>query len=309
MPAPINTYVPAATTDLERLQRAPSNNIADEKKRLRKATQEFESFFMYQMLKAMRKTIPDNALSKGTPLSDGLGKDTFTEMFDLEIARSIKIGGKTSIADLLYNSLEKLVEARLGTDRNAQLSPLVPPEEPAIPLESEDSQRKLPESRQFLPVDRTKRGLPIQVPSVSVKSDPIMGRYGRIIDEAAAANRLDSSMIAAVIQAESAGDRTAVSKAGAKGLMQLTDSTAADLGVVNVFDPKENIHAGSRYLRQMLDQFGDLKLALAAYNAGPGTVAKYDGVPPYDETRGYIDHVTRLMDQKHTQKIGKSLKR
>ena len=129
--------------------------------------------------------------------------------------------------------------------------------------------------------------------------DPILSRFGKIIDEAAGETRLDSALIASVIRAESAGDPKAVSKAGAKGLMPLIDTTAADLGVTDVYDPTENIRAGSRYLRRMLDRFGDLKLALAAYNAGPGNVDKYGGIPPFKETQAYVDRVMT-----HAQKAG-----
>jgi soluble lytic murein transglycosylase-like protein len=122
-----------------------------------------------------------------------------------------------------------------------------------------------------------------------------MQRYGRMIDRAASEHNLDSALIAAVIQTESSGDPRAVSKAGAKGLMQLRDGTAREMGVKNSLDPEANIRGGSRYLRRMLDRFGDLSLALAAYNAGPGTVERHGGVPPFKETRDYIVRVTRRM--------------
>ncbi len=108
------------------------------------------------------------------------------------------------------------------------------------------------------------------------------------ISRAAEKYGLSPKLISAVIEQESAGDPQAVSQAGAKGVMQLMDATATMLGVKNVFDPAENIDAGSRYLKQQLDRFGELPLALAAYNAGPGAVEKYGGIPPYAETRNYV---------------------
>lgn len=106
-------------------------------------------------------------------------------------------------------------------------------------------------------------------------------------------------MIKGVIKAESNFQITAVSHAGARGLMQLMPETARELGVDDPFDIEQNIDGGARYLRQMLDKFGgDLKTALAAYNAGPGAVEKYGGnVPPYLETKQYVRRVLRFSRQ------------
>jgi len=116
-----------------------------------------------------------------------------------------------------------------------------------------------------------------------------------------AAQRYDLpvSLIKSVIRAESNFQVKAVSQAGAQGLMQLMPATASELGVKNPFDIEENIDGGSRYLRKMLDSFGgDLKLALAAYNAGPEAVIKYGGkVPPFRETQQYVKRVLRFTRQ------------
>ena len=114
-----------------------------------------------------------------------------------------------------------------------------------------------------------------------------------------AARRYDLSevLIHSVIRTESNFRADAVSPAGAQGLMQLMPATAREPGVTDPFDVQQNIDGGAKYLRQMLDRFGgDLKLALAAYNAGPGTVARYDGRVPYRETREYVKRVLAGMD-------------
>jgi len=116
-----------------------------------------------------------------------------------------------------------------------------------------------------------------------------------LIEAFAAEHGIDSALIRAVIQVESNFNRKAVSRKGAQGLMQLMPSTIWRLSVGDAFDPHENIGAGVRYLRQLLEQFqGDLTLALAAYNAGEKAVLRYRGVPPYQETRDYVTKVLSL---------------
>ena len=124
--------------------------------------------------------------------------------------------------------------------------------------------------------------------------------FESIINSCSLQYGVDKSLVKAVIHAESGYDPNAVSSKGAGGLMQLMPKTAESLKVSNTFDPKENISGGVRYLRFLLDTFkGDVPLALAAYNAGLSRVAQYGGIPPYVETRNYVDKVLQYRKQYH----------
>lgn len=122
--------------------------------------------------------------------------------------------------------------------------------------------------------------------------------YRDIVAAAAAEFGVDRALLRAVIHAESAFNPLAISRKGAQGLMQLMPATAGALGVTDAFDEEQNIRGGARYLSELLRSFnGDARLATAAYNAGPGAVQKYGGVPPYDETRLYVERVATLRDR------------
>lgn len=122
------------------------------------------------------------------------------------------------------------------------------------------------------------------------------GEYNHHIAEASAEHGVDVQLVRAIIQVESAFDRQAVSSKGAQGLMQLMPPTARRFGVTDAFDARQNIFAGVKYLRILLNMFnGDVNLAAAAYNAGENAVLRYGGIPPYKETRGYVQKVQSLL--------------
>ena len=122
--------------------------------------------------------------------------------------------------------------------------------------------------------------------------------FEELIRAAAEKHGVEAQLIASVIAVESNFNPRAVSRKQAQGLMQLMPETAARFAVTNMLDPAQNIEAGTRYLKELLERYGqDLRLALAAYNAGPERVEQYQGVPPYRETRSYVRKVTQAVER------------
>ncbi|SFP24144.1 Cell wall-associated hydrolase, NlpC family [Geodermatophilus dictyosporus] len=140
-----------------------------------------------------------------------------------------------------------------------------------------------------------RRVLPASAAAVAAPSSSGAGLagvpYADLFTSAGARHGVDPALLAAVAKVESGFDSSAVSPAGATGLMQFMPATARGLGV-DPSDPASSVDGAARYLRQLTDRFGSTDLALAAYNAGPGTVARYGGIPPYEETRSYVRRVT-----------------
>lgn len=129
--------------------------------------------------------------------------------------------------------------------------------------------------------------------------EPVNAPFHELIEAASAQYLVDADLITSVIAAESNFDPKAISRRNARGLMQLLPETATRLGVRDIFDPKENINAGTRYLGELLKQYkNDLVLALAAYNAGPEKVQKFGKVPPYAETISYVRRIKRDLESR-----------
>lgn len=249
-----------------------------------KASLDFQSMFLGQMYKAMRKSVMG---SEVTEMSQG--REIFTEMLDQEYARMdsknpLESGsqGIRKAVSGMSNSLAAQIYRTLLRQEGAEI--------PGGPVEKRSDVAPMP----FMPVGAMARALggrksqTMQTPALSKDVlDPI-------VDLAAQTYGVAKNLIRSVIGQESAGRHLAVSPVGAKGLMQLMDSTAREMGAADSFNPRENVMAGTRYLKQMLERFkGDEKLALAAYNAGPGAVDRFGGIPPYAETRNYVEKVLK----------------
>ncbi|MDR7252835.1 cell wall-associated NlpC family hydrolase [Nocardioides sp. BE266] len=153
------------------------------------------------------------------------------------------------------------------------------------------------------PPDYIRRVLPdaattstVSATTTSVRTVPAGTPYADLFQQAATAHGLDPALLAAVAKQESGFDPQAVSPAGAQGLMQLMPGTAQGLGVTNPFDPAQAIGGAAQLLDSLMGRFGSTELALAAYNAGPGAVLRYDGIPPYPETQAYVKSIMSQLE-------------
>lgn len=270
-----NIYGAAISTDQSQSMTKPNDPLEVQKQKLYKAAKDMESIFLYHMLQSMRKTVPESEGSKAA-LGGGMGKDVYMQMFDQELANKMSGTGQRSMADMLYDDLEKVLE------RQAGILPQAKPLDKSIMPKTES----IPVKIKSIPINTEERNTSLNGVRKNTGND-----FYPIIRSAAEKYNLDPELLKSVIKAESGGNPMAESPAGAKGLMQLMDTTAAEVGVTDSFDPEQNINGGAKYLRQMINRFGDVKTALAAYNAGPGTVERYGGVPPYREPRAYLDKI------------------
>ena len=305
-----------ATAGADRTQRVLDPQT---KARLQRAVKEFESVMVGYMLKSMRQSMP-----KEDMFGDSYGGEMMEGMFDGELAGYVSRGSNLGLGEMLYKEItgedlprtkapvvagQKLqapvVRASVtGAEARSTSDPVQTPAEilrnvpvPAPPPQSAPARREETMER---PIAGTG--------TVTAPPDTVQRRLealNPIIRDAADTTGVNASLLKAVIATESAARTDARSSRNAKGLMQLIDSTAAAMGVQNVWDPRQNVQGGARYLGQMMDRFdGNLEHALASYNAGPGAVAKHKGVPPYRETQAYIGKVLeylRYFEQQETR--------
>lgn len=239
----------------------------EQKQKIAKTAKDFESLMTAMMIKSMNQT------TEGMFGSESYGGDVLDTVFETELAKHMGKGKGMGVAQILYKKIT-----------SEELDPTILMENIA-PV---DIPKKMNAPK--IEINSTGDGVDkINPSSASLKR---LDNFDSIINQASKQFGIDENLIKSVILAESAANHKAVSHAGAKGLMQLMDSTATDLGVQNAFDPKQNIMGGAKYLSKMLRQYsGDLERSLAAYNAGPGAVEKHKGIPPYEETKNYISRI------------------
>lgn len=236
---------------------------------IKKVAKEFESIFTSIMLRSMRNTVGENPL-----MPTSFGEEVYTDMLDGEYAKMISNNATLGLSDLIIKELER------QENRSDPLKALQSLKNPGATWATDP--RFLPQSL---------------APARKISADTI-NQWRDLIDKASELHGVDKNLIAAVITQESGGNPHAVSAKGAKGLMQLMDTTAADMGVDTPYSPWANITGGTKYLRLLLDKFsGDERLALASYNAGPAAVERYGTIPPYRETQEYVASVLNLRRQ------------
>ncbi len=235
-----------------------------EKAKLAKVAQDFESMLTSMMIKSMNKT------TGGMFGEESFGGDYFDTIFETELASYISKSKSLGLADMIYKNV-------IGENLDIN---------------------KIKEEIQSEGLGKIKRDFNNTAEPISPSRGSIdrLKKYDNIISNASKSFNIDENLIRSVILTESAANPKAISSANAKGLMQLIDSTASDMNVKDVWNPRDNIFGGAKYLSKMLKNFeGDLELSLAAYNAGPGNVKKYNGVPPFEETKNYINRVKGYM--------------
>ena len=295
------------------------------KARLQKAVKDFEAIFMGMMMKSMRSTVPKDGQS-----GDSFGNDVMESLFDTEVAKKMAGRSNLGLADMLYRSItnEPLpapgatapstmpttlattlaraqalqsaprAQALQSAPRAQALQSTPPSATPSAPA-SAPAHAKASRSAVTVPHAGALQQAPAQPVVWTAPSASTLDRiasYEHIIQDASQKHGVDTTIIKAVIAVESAGQANAVSAKDAKGLMQLTDTTAADMGVTNVWNPAENIHGGAKYLQSLTRRFpGDTASIIASYNAGPGRVEKHGGIPPIPETQAYVRRVMNYM--------------
>ncbi len=236
-----------------------SNVTVNNIMQLKKACMGFEAIMVEKMLESMDKTIPEDPLLKNNA-QNSIYKSMYINALSKKIANRSQFG----IGNLLFNSLKSYVDYKKYKTKSLK------------PLRADVD---------FKPFNNNR------------SSDII--HIKKIVDEASKKYSVPKKLIYGIIKAESNFNPHALSKAGAVGVMQLMPQTALEMGAENIWNIRENVMAGVKYISSLINRFKNEKMAIAAYNAGPSNVQRYKGVPPFKETKNYVKKVLAYVDNKY----------
>ncbi len=310
---PNNSQIDFQKSYLEQIKKVGESSTnsriltTEQKAGIEKASRGFEAIFVNMFLKEIKSGLFGSSSSMNSEESNeslSFGADTlmgYNQMlFSEHISNSI---GGIGIANLIYKNLTGEYLTEKAKDKVKEIIPDIQNILKKVTNNPEDNQKDSKSEETNIITgsssnNESDKSTESNKPKINNQANFVsrvetrINKYDRIITEASAKYGVPVPLIKAVITAESAGKSDVVSKAGAKGLMQLMDGTADYLGVENSFDPIENINGGTKYLNELLKKFdGNMKLAIAAYNAGPGNVIKHNGIPPFKETQQYVEKV------------------
>ncbi len=258
-----------------------SNLAQNNLMQLKKACRGFEEIMVQKMLEAMDKTVPQDPLVKNDA-PNSIYKSMYIDALSKKIAQS----GSFGLGKMLFNSLKDYVDYKNNIKHTPQIKPV-------------KMDTKMIKLKKEIKMNPLKQGIVFKKKNSNVKSANKNELIKKAVDMASSKYHVPKKLIYSIIKAESDFNPSAISSVGAIGLMQLMPATALELGVKNVWDIEENIMGGTKYIASLLKRFKSERLAIAAYNAGPGNVAKYRGVPPFRETKHYVDKVLAYVDGKY----------
>ncbi len=230
------------------------NHPAGEKEfALKKACEGFEEIMLRELLSEMDKTVPKDPLLKNSA-ANGIYKSMYTNALSNKIATESSFG----IGKLLFDSLKDYV-----------------------------SYKNLPKKINIKPLKAETKFIDKNIKHSKNKEEII----NNAVDKASKKYKVPKQLIYGIIKAESGFNPKSISNKGAVGLMQLMPQTALEMGVKHIWNIEENIMGGTKYISSLINRFKNSKMAIAAYNAGPGNVSKYKGIPPFKETQNYVKKV------------------